>query len=456
MTKLKFQLVALAVATLCSGLAMAANNDGSQIKQLLDAGKHAEAYAVGQQHPEWLNNTDAALFYGIAALDSGHVQEALTVLRTYADTHPKHRTAQFHLARARMLSGELVAAEAGYTELDGNASPQEKILLAGFLNALQSQKVLYKPTLSGFAELGLGRDSNVNTGVNVGGVAGLPSGFVVAQGASNQKVADNFATLGGNLNGTYPLLPGKLIGYAGINTNARWNETAQNRQFDTESYGINSGVTWLHGRYALRGGIDYNRVNLDNANYLSTPSFTLEGQYQRDAANRFALAAQYGRLSYNNVQVCADLACSSNMASGADWLNSNLSTLGFSWQHNFAGALEPQLSLSLIGGEEKNRLGRADLSRNLYGINSQFSLKPTTRLQLTLGLGYLDSHYQAAFADGLNSRQDQLISLSTSAAYQLDTHWSGRLEYGYSRQLSNIGLFDYSRHTLAAKLRYAF
>lgn len=456
MNKLKLHWLGFAVATLYAGMAMADGNDAAQIKQLLDAGRPVDAYVLGQQHPDWLSNEEAALFYGIAALDSGHVQDGFTVLQAYAEKHPAHRTARFHLARARMLRGELLAAEADYTALDADASAQEKPLLAGFLSMLDGQKALYKPTVGGFAELGLGRDSNVNTGVNVGGIAGLPSGFVVAQGASNQKVADNVATLAGNLNATYPLLPGKLIAYAGINGSTRWNEAEQNRQFDTQSYGINSGLTWLHGAYALRGGIEYNRVALDHANYLATPAVSVEGQYQHDAANRFALAAQYGRLSYANLMVCQDLACSTRMPSGADWLDSNLATLGASWQHGFAGPLAPQLSLSVMGGQEENRHGRRDLSRNLYGINSQFSVKPTEKLQLTLGLGYLDSRYQEAFADGLAQRQDRLLSLSTAAAYQLDPRWSARLEYGYTRQYSNIGLFDYSRHLLTAKLRYSF
>jgi len=64
---------------------------------------------------------------------------------------------------------------------------------------------------------------------------------------------------------------------------------------------------------------------------------------------------------------------------------------------------------------------------------------------------------KAGLAGGANRRElCRRFGIGPNAAYAFDRNWSLRGEYQHVEQQANIGFFDYTRRSLALKLRYDF
>lgn len=455
----KKRLLSFACTLVFSGAvatAVAAPADVSAIKGLLDAGKPAEAYALGKSNSSAMADQDFALLFGIAALDSGHVAEGAKVLEDFVKKHPGHRTGEFHLARAYFLLNDDAHAQAGFDRLTKGASEQDMVLINMFRNAITARKANTQPTLSYFAETGVGYDSNVNAGVNAGQIAGLPTGYVVGDGATNRKSADGFTVLAGGINGSYPIQPGKLIAFGGLSGNGRWNMKGKNSQFDQTGLQLNGGIGFLDGASLYRAGVAYSELQVDNAKYLTSGALTGEWQYQLDQANRIGVAGQYARLTYTDQIVYADMAKTIPINSGAHWMDSDLSILNGSWTHSLNMPMNPVVTGVVFGGHEQNRHSRSDLSRNLYGAKVGVNLTPAAKWLVSAGLGYTESKYDAEFAPGSPVRRDDMLTFDLTANYSFTRNWSVRGEYSHTHQNSNIGLYAYNRDVIAAKVRYDF
>lgn len=457
LNKKKLLSLTLTLALAGAGVnALAAPSDVVAIKGLLDNGKPAEAYALGKSNPVALGEQDFALLFGIAALDSGHAVEGVKVLEEFVRKHPGHRTAEFHLARGYLVLNDDARAQAGFDRLAKTASGQELALIDKFRDAIAARKSNTRPTLNYFAETGLGYDSNVNAGVNAGQIAGLPTGYVVSDSASNRKSADSFSTLTAGVSGSYPIWPGSLVAFGSLSGNGRWNTKGKNAQFDQTGFQLNGGIGLVDGVSLYRAGVSYNELEIENAKYLSTGTVTGEWQSQLDQANRVGIAGQYARLTYTDQIVYADINKTIPISSGAHWMNSDLSIINGSWTHSLNFPMSPVVTGIVFGGKEQNRHSRRDLSRDLYGAKIGVSLTPAAKWLVVAGLGYTESKYDAEFAPGIAARRDDVLTFDLSASYVITRNWSVRGEYSHTHQNSNIGLYTYNRDIVAAKVRYDF
>lgn len=455
----KKKLVSLTLALALAGAGvnvLAAPSDVSAIKGLLDTGKPTEAYALGKSRSAALDDQDFALLFGIAALDSGHAGEGVKVLEGFVAQHPGHRTGEFHLARGYFLLDDDARAQAAFDRLAQTAKGQELALIEKFRDAIALRKANTRPTVSYFAETGLGYDSNVNAGVNAGQIAGLPTGYVVSDSATNRKSADGFGTLAAGVSGSYPIQPGRLVAFGGLSGNGRWNTKGKNSQFDQTGFQANGGIGFVDGASLYRAGLSYSELEVANAKYLSTGAVTGEWQHQLDQANRIGIAGQYARLTYTDQIVYADMAKTIPINSGAHWMNSDLSIINGSWTHSLNLPMNPVVTGIVFGGREQNRHSRSDLSRDLYGAKVGVSLTPAAKWAISAGFGYTESKYGAEFAPGIAARRDDMLSVDLAVNYAITRNWSVRGEYSHAHQKSNIGLYTYNRDIFAAKVRYDF
>jgi len=53
-------------------------------------------------------------------------------------------------------------------------------------------------------------------------------------------------------------------------------------------------------------------------------------------------------------------------------------------------------------------------------------------------------------------RKDKYYGLDAMLGYALTRNWSVRGEYVYSKNKSDLALYEYDRHLLMAKIRYEF
>ena len=212
----------------------------------------------------------------------------------------------------------------------------------------------------------------------------------------------------------------------------------------------------LSGRTLYRLGLDVTHVAVGNQAYLNLTTLVGEWQYQNDQFNRFGLSAQYANQAYKNIDTYLDLSKTARVLSGADVRDSFLANVTGFWTRNLNHPWNPEITLALNLGDEKNRKDRPDLSRGLWGIRTSTTLQPIPKWSFGAGLSYQNSRYEREYAAGLEARKDDYFAFDLSATYSLDRNWLVRGEYQRVDQQSTIGFFKYVRDLLAVKLRYDF
>ena len=437
----------------CGTTVLAAPAD--DVKTLLDQGKDKEAYEAGKAVPDALGTPLFDFYFGIAALNAGVPGEGVLALERYLLQFPDNRSALFQLARGYFILGEDERAREEFTGLVAGATSNDLTNINQFLDAIRARESRYKPTSSAYIELGGGYDSNLNSGIAAGQVAGLPQGFIVGPGQSSVRQADFFSTLAAGIQGVYPIAPGVSL-YGGGQVSGRFYKVGNNDVFNQALFGLQGGVSWLQGRSLYRLGLDATQLSVGNQTYLNLTTLVGEWQYQSDQFNRFGLSAQYADQAYKNIDTYVDLNKTTKVSSGADIRDSRLANVTAFWTRNLVHPWNPELTLALNVGDDKNRKQRPDLSRGLWGVRAATTLQPIPKWSFGAGLSYQNSRYEREFATGLDVRKDDYFTLDLSATYAVSRSWLIRSEYQRVEQQSTIGFFKYSRDSLAVKLRYDF
>ncbi len=442
-------------ALLLSGCAAAVAAPADDIKSLLEQGKDREAYEAGKAQPDALGTPLFDFYFGIAALNAGVPGEGVLALERYLLQFPENRSALFHLARGYFIVGDDERAREEFTSLVASATGTERDSIIQFLDAIHTRESRYRPTSSAYVEIGGGYDSNINSGIKSGQVAGLPAGFIVAPGQSSEQRGDFFGTVAAGLQGVYPVAPGVAL-YGGGQLSGRFHKLGNSDVFNQALMGLQGGVSILEGRNLYRLGIDLNHLAVGNQPYLNLTTLVGEWQHQSDQFNRYGLSLQYSDQAYKNINTFLDVAKTIQVASGADIRDSRLTNLTAFWTRTFTHAWNPEITAGLNLGDEKNRKERPDLSRGLWGARISGIIQPIPKWTLTGGLSYQNSRYERDYAAGLAPRRDDFFALDLSASYAISRNWAVRGEYQRVDQQSTIGFFKYTRDSLAVKLRYDF
>ena len=117
---------------------------------------------------------------------------------------------------------------------------------------------------------------------------------------------------------------------------------------------------------------------------------------------------------------------------------------------------QPVLNALVLVGDEHNRRDRGDLGRRIWAGGVDVTVSPSPFWALNAGVAYANSDYDAAVPLLDVTRRDHTVNANLAALYLFDTHWSLRAELQYSRNRSNIELYEYTRRVSALKLRYEF
>src|SRR4051812_37164352 len=164
--RLGCRLAAFSLA-LASTLALAQSDVGLEhARSLLAAGNASQAY--GELEPMQAKRAGDPEFdylLGVAALDSGRIDEAIIAFERVLAVMPNHAGARMDLARAYYAAGAFDLAEAGFQRLQLlNPPPQAQAAIARYLSAIRQRRNQAQAGWLGYTELGIGYDSNL-TGV---------------------------------------------------------------------------------------------------------------------------------------------------------------------------------------------------------------------------------------------------------------------------------------------------
>src|SRR5690348_13808938 len=128
-------------ALLAASSAFAADDPAIESgRRLLAAGNAKQAYtelAAAQSRLSGMPEFD--YLFGVASLDSGHIEDAIIAFERVLAVMPNHAGAQMDLARAYYAAGSFDLAEAAFLKLRGANPPQAALIAINrYLDAINT------------------------------------------------------------------------------------------------------------------------------------------------------------------------------------------------------------------------------------------------------------------------------------------------------------------------------
>ncbi|MEO8384110.1 MAG: hypothetical protein ABI583_02625 [Betaproteobacteria bacterium] len=408
------------------------------IRGLIDQGKSLQAYELGKQNRGELGKPDFDFQYGLAAIDAGAAGEGVLALERYLLNNPTSIRAKLELGRGYFVLGDNIRAREMFSEISTLSPPPEvRAKVDRFLAAITEKEAAFKTAVSGYLETTIGRDTNVNGGIAQDSIT-LPIFGVVTLTADGRKRGGAFYGLAGGVQVNAPLSPTFSI-FAGLNADQRSHFTLT--QFDQSNVSGVLGMTFKHAGNRLRFSLSGNVLAVDQAQYRNVNAGTAEWSRSLESGGGYTVYVQAADLNYKGDNRVRD---------------ARLTVVGLSGWKPLPGSWQPFVSLGINGGREHNERNRDDLARDLFGGRIGLGLTLSERVNAAVSATWQRSHYNAEDALFATRRSDRYTALEAALGYAFTPSLSGRLEVSGNQNRSNVALFEYSRNTVALKLRYDF
>lgn len=409
-----------------------------QLERLLRQRHYQKAYALAQKH-RVENEGDARfdLLYGLSAIESHSVQEALFVFERLSSHAPHHDRYRYELARCHFLLGNYPQAESLLKKLIQRPLPPEvHQAVTHYLKEAQRQSRRRRPswtiTLSGSG----GYDTNTNTATDEQHIDVLDGRFTALLSDEQRALDSGYARYAGAGVFTQPITKHHQVS-AHVSGNRKDNAGSDRYDIDSVSSGL---------EYRYRRG--------------QTQVF-LGGHYQFYWLGREGLQSRIeGQVGWNyspSGQWQHQLVLSATQQDNR--LNDDLDN----WY--------PQISLStqtiasrwlasarlLLSADQHNEL----LAKSTVGGDASLGYQATRRYQISLMLQYrfMDYHHDqpdtSLFAPG-ETRTEHLGQASLLQRYQLWSLFSVTGQISYIRNHSTIQIYQYDRFLMEGGLSISF
>lgn len=408
----------------------------AQLRALVEAGRSAQAYERFCRDERDFPQRD--LWCGIALVDIGRAGEAAIALERYVLTHPEDARGRLELARAYYHAGDDVRARAEFEAVQGLKPPADvRAGINRYLDALFQRESLYRRRTLLYVEAGIGYDSNVNGGVSQADISLPVLGRVSVLDTGIEK-SDGFAfgAIGGQIN--QPFAPGWSV-FGSFDAQGTFYQSEND--FNLAVLGASAGASYERGPNIFALSLTYGDLRIDNDRYRRSTGAGFEWRHALSPVSSIAIVPQFARLSYSGAN---------------DVRDADLAAIGINFRRAWLVNWQPAINFGVFYGDEHSRRDRPDLVRTLAGANVELAVSPSPRWALSTSLGYTRSEYDAEVPLLGVTRKDDYWSAGARAVYYLGGGWSGRLEYTYARNDSNLELFSFDRHTVTAKARLEF
>ena len=429
--------IAAAVGCLfATSLATAAPAD--DIKALLDQGKPQEAYELGKAMTQQLGDPDFDLYYGIAAIDAGHVGEGVLALERHAYAHPDNLHARLELARGFFLLNEDDRAREEFLQIRAQDIPPEvAATIDRFLASIAERAENKAPQARYYVEGGIGIDSNVNGGIG-NSLVNVPVFGDILVSSLATRTGSNFTQLAAGGLWTQPI-SAKTTLLAGLDGDVKgyWPDD----KYDQVTLGGQVGLMHRDDTWTYRGSLVESTLWLESDRYRSVTGLAGEAAHTLSGNQSLSINGSVFRLDYGGAN---------------SFRTSDLLSVGAGYRHAFAAEWQPLLALSASYAQENNQRGRGEYSRDIYGLRAAVTVLPADQWMLTLGCSYQDHRYKESDPFFALRRADIYQAVDLTVIHALSKQLSVRGEVSYSENRSNIALNAYDRTIAAIKLRYDF
>ncbi len=409
----------------------------AQAMALHASGKPAEAYGLlAPLEATRAGDPDFDYALGLAAADSGRHGPAIVALQRVLAVQPKNAQARAEIARVYAMAGDIDTARAEFDTLVADPSVPDPVrqrfnrLVRDYDRKIGGGG----SSVTGFVDAETGYDSNVNAATNLTSLTLPAFAFLgpATLGGSASRIGAGFAQVQGGVSG----------------------EVGLNRQ--TRAYASVLGLYRdafkgsIFDQAALTGttGIAYTAANRD--------VISLSAQVQQFWLARDPYRTSYGAIAQYTRALSGGRALSvAGQYSFLDYRNDPLRNADrFALSVTYS---QRTLSIGGSGGREATRRSAGNhLSFTFAQASAGIEYPLSTRLALTSTLNAEHRNYDAADPLFLRGRVDTQIDASIGLRFVLKRGISARPRVSYTRNFSNLALYDYQRATASVSLRAEF
>jgi outer membrane protein len=448
----------VAALSLISTFAFAAPEVLSRAQRELAAGNPKQAYMLLiAEQDKFGGDAEFDYLLGVAALDSGKVDDAIIAFERVLTKNPKNAGAQLDLGRAYFTAGSFDLAEATFLVLRrSNPPPNAMLAINRYLEAIKARKQKATRSIMAWGETSLGYDTNV-TGVPNDFSAAVASSFnligIDPTGNSIKRKAPYIgAAVGADIEQPLSrewsaLLTGELRGRA----------YRKESDFNSLFGEIRAGAGWTRDAHQLRlllGGSYFSQE-------AQAPQAPGEPKPTNDRRGASASADYRFALSQNQ-QINFGLTGAQTRFPKNDIedINSIIFTSG--WTKTFAGSGSPVVQLNGFFGNDKavRKLAddTADKSKRIGGMRAFVQYSLTEKLAVFNSTGYTLRNDQSAFARAteIEFGRDKLFDTTLGVNWRFKPSCNLRAQWFFSKNASNIAIYDYTRSEISSNIRCNF
>ncbi len=429
------------------------------ITRLYDAGDVQAAYeAALVLQAEWEGDPLFDLYFGLAAVDSGQLEEGLFALERILVVTPDDQQVRLEIARVYYLLGQLDRSRSEFETVLAADPPQSvrtnvasyldaiKVAKAQKANAAVAQSVGQVGALSqatqvqAYVQVGMGWDTNVNSAPGVADFTTptLGAGVLSANAVSDADRYTEF-TLGASLRHALSRQWSVDLSVTGV---ARLH--GQATAFDNRYGSVATHLNYNADALDLRLGVTGLKYYLDDARYQNSVGVSGEVGYRLTDSLRAGLFSEFSELTYI----------------GQDDRNSQLKTQGLNLAYAPKWRWSPLFTASVYVGNENSDLetvaARSTADRDIKGASLGVSLLLSNKMSLNTGLQYQDSVYTGVNSVFLVRRHDEFHAANLGMDYQWRPNWLLRGVVSYSENRSNIEINRYYRGSYSLAVRHDF
>lgn len=429
---------ALLIATMAPVAALAQTPaSGRTAADLIQSGNAEQAYALlSPQAVERAGDPEFDYLLGLSALDTGRVAEAIVALQRVLAVQPANAQARAELARAYALAGDADTARREFDTIVADPTLPDPVRqrFYGIMRDMDRQMAGGGSSLTGFLEAGAGHDSNINTATASSSLV-IPlfaalGPAALSGGASAQD--DGFWRAEGGVSLLHGLSRQTRVFASGL---ASIKDNIDDDAFDQSVVTGTAGVGHTFAsRQVLSGTVQAQRFWLSGSGYRNSVGAIVQLTTPVRGGAAVSVAAQVFDLDYV----------------GDPLRDARRSSIGVSYAGR-SGIVSGQ-----FGQEETDGSAADHFSHRFAALSAAFQhpLSPAIALEANVGAEIRD--YQAADPLFLTTREDRQWDVGVGLRVQVTPNLSLRPRVAYSRNDSNIALYQYDRVTASISLRTEF
>lgn len=409
----------------------------SQALELHRGGKPEEAYRLLAPLAETrAGDPDFDYALGLAAADAGHHGEALLALQRVLAIQPTNAQARAEIARVYALSGDVDTARQQFDTVLQDPSLPDPVRqrFTRMVESYDRQISGGGSDVTGFLDVSGGYDSNINSATDLTQVT-IPLFAVFGPGTlgpgARASDAGYYEVIGGVSGVTSVGRQDRLFG----SVLGNWHDNFKSSAFDQGSLTGTGGYAHsFANRDTLSISGQVQQFWLGGNSYRQAVGGVVQYTHLLQGGRALSFAGQYFRLNFDNQPL----------------LDANRYALAATYATRTIVA-------SISGGHEETVRQAGDSQSNSFGDASiGVELPISQKAALTAGAAFNIRRYDAPDALFLTRRHDERVDVSAGIKYLVAKSIYLRPRVTYTRNFSNIPLYDHERWTASMGVRFEF